>query len=367
MRKINSHTIVNLILSFVTGFIFLNSYAGNRLICDYCKKAITNPNYVWVEDKYFHSNHFFCHNCKESLVDRKFYSQDDNYYCEKCYDSLFVLRCTYCNKQIIGKYIKYDQEIYHEECYYDNIAVKCDFCGEYIVGEYDIDCWGNKYHPEHKKDNPKCEYCGRLISDNFSQGGSKYHDGRVICELCDDNTIFDPKEGKEIMILVAEGLNNYGIKIKPKKIKLHLVDKDELRRIAVDADERHLQGYTTYEAMTMYGIRVAKKFNIYILNGLPEIYFKSTMAHELMHVWLFGNARLEMEAGLTEGSCNYATYLVLNGQKDEMTNYLLECMEQDKHPYYGDGYRRVKTYVKQVGIQEWLSCLKSNIEFPSEY
>ncbi len=53
----------------------LEQLIQTKIICDYCKRAITNPNYASVEDKYFHAENFFCAECSKSLADQKFFKE----------------------------------------------------------------------------------------------------------------------------------------------------------------------------------------------------------------------------------------------------------------------------------------------------
>jgi len=66
-RKYNQIITFSILLIIYLLIIF-NVSADQKLICDFCKRAITNSNYVWVGDKYYHNEHFFCNECKKSLV-----------------------------------------------------------------------------------------------------------------------------------------------------------------------------------------------------------------------------------------------------------------------------------------------------------
>jgi hypothetical protein len=54
-----------------------------------------------------------------------------------------------------------------------------------------------------------------------------------------------------------------------------------------------------------------RDIKVYILHGMPRIDAIATLAHELTHVWQSVHGRLENDPAFAEGSCNYASYLVL--------------------------------------------------------
>lgn len=358
--------IVFIILFIVSVLIIFGALANPRLICDYCKRAISNGNYISVEDKYFHDDHFFCAECKKSLVDHKFFNQANKYYCDKCYDTKFIPKCQKCGESIDSRYFKFDEKTYHKKCYDKFIAPRCSLCQKIIYEEYLTDFWGNKYHRFHENNNPSCDYCRRFISEKTSKGGWVYDDGRDICGICIKSAIENIREAEKLMIYISQRLKRYGMENNLQKIKLQLVDKNRLARLSADRT-REYSGLTKFERNMVSGKVVAENFNIYILHGMPGENFKVTMAHELMHVWLYSQAPMEMDPALTEGSCNYASYLLFQNDRSEQIGYLLNSMEKDSNEFYGDGYRRVKKMVRRMGVEAWLKYLKDNKNFPSGY
>ena len=365
-EKSNTHIIVIIILSVVSMLILSDVLAGSRPICDYCRREIANSSYISVDNKYFHTEHFLCAGCSKSLADQKFFKKDNKYYCENCFIEKFVPRCQKCGEPIQGRYYEFDNKIYHKKCYEKFIAPRCSLCREIIDGEYLADFWGNKYHKYHQGQDPICSYCGRYISESVSRGGYRYDDGRYICGICKKSAVDDNREAEKLMTFISQKMKNFGIEIEPNKIELELVDKNRLDRLSSIRTKGNA-GLTTFEGTTIDGNVVSRKFNIYILHGMPEKNFRATMAHELMHVWLYGQAPMEMDPALTEGSCNYASYLLLQNDRDKQVAYILDSMEQDPDIFYGDGYRRVKKMVRRIGVEAWLEFLKKNKNFPSGY
>lgn len=52
-------------------------------------------------EKDWHSSHFCCWQCDESLTGQRYVLRDDHPYCIKCYENVFANTCEECNK-IIG-------------------------------------------------------------------------------------------------------------------------------------------------------------------------------------------------------------------------------------------------------------------------
>ena len=255
---------------------------------------------------------------------------------------------------------------YHDSCYYNHIAPRCALCGEIIKGAYLEDFWGNKYHPDHEGRSPACEYCGRFISDSLTGGSVQYEDGRLICGLCAQTAVNDSAEAENLFRSAREGLQNLGIIIDQPDIKLHLVGRDELKAIA---GEKYSDpsGFVKYRQTGIGNDILERKFDIYFLYGMPKMHFISVAAHELMHVWQYLNAPENNDPALCEGSCNYASYLILREYPGLESDYLIHTMTTETDPYYGEGYRRVKKLVDDNGLDFWLEYLKSHPTFPDGY
>lgn len=51
-------------------------------------------------NKDWHSGHFCCWQCDESLTGQRYVLRDDHPYCIKCYESVFANLCDECDKTI---------------------------------------------------------------------------------------------------------------------------------------------------------------------------------------------------------------------------------------------------------------------------
>lgn len=350
----------------VLGISANGKIVGKKVICDYCGEEI-KTQYVEVDGKHYHPIHFRCEHCGSPILDLKYYKKDGKYYCEKCYKNLFSPRCAYCNGILDSDYIIVNGKNYHKECYDEHVAVRCSLCGEIIKGPYNVDYWGNKYCASHEHITPKCEYCGRYISDELTHGGDRYGDGRNICGLCKQSAVTDLRAAESYLNEIKAQLAIKGIVIDYDKIKLHLVTRDELQAEQGTKNGREM-GFVEYEYSTYENVTIMKSIDIDILYGIPEVYFYAVAAHELMHVWQYLHGMLGNDPAFCEGSCNYASYLILKNYPDQTyAKYLIHNLETDKDEIYGEGFRRVRNLVRDHGMNYWLFHLKEHKDFPVGY
>jgi hypothetical protein len=331
-------------------------------ICDYCKEPI-KMRYVEIDGKYYHPIHFKCAHCDRPIIDLKYYKKNDRYYCEKCFKEQFAPRCGYCGKVIEDNYIIVEDKAYHRDCYNNHVAIRCAVTGKQITGEYLFDFWGNNYSKYLESKIPRCDYCGRLISDVTTGGGATYTDGRHICNLCYPETVTDLKQARDLLNKVKAILANNGIIIDYDKIGLQLVDGNRLKKLSGNVNDNEM-GFVEYEYSSYENVVIMKRLEVFILTGIPKMHFNSVVAHELMHVWQYLHGMLDNDPAFSEGSCNYASYLTLQTLTGKMSDYIIHNLENDPTADYGDGFRRVKKLVERRGINYWLDYLKNNKNFP---
>jgi LIM domain len=80
-------------------------------------------------NKDWHSSHFCCWQCDESLTGNRYVLRDDHPYCIKCYESVFANQCEECNKTIgIDSKVRQATMIilFNAKCkiYYPRICIK---------------------------------------------------------------------------------------------------------------------------------------------------------------------------------------------------------------------------------------------------
>jgi hypothetical protein len=328
-------------------------------VCHACNKQITEGRYIEVGARYFHDAHFRCARCSKHIGTGRFWEEDGIYYDSACWATAIAPKCAHCKEAITAEYTVSENRNYHKSCYYAYIALRCSLCGETIQGKYLIDYWGNTVHETHKDMAPQCEYCRRFISDDLTGGGITYKDERTICGLCASTAIHDLDIADDLLIDLARQLQSLGIDVKDDT-DLKLVGKQELMRQSGDflIDP---SGVTLYERSGIFGGLI--KFHdveIYALYGMPRLHLIKTLAHELMHTWIFRNCPLEIDRALSEGSCNYAAFLILQTIDDEEAAFEIKSLMEDTNPYYGVGFRKVMEFAEREGTAAWLEYLRHN-------
>lgn len=301
-----------------------------------------------------------CAVCGEAITEDIFQTRGKSYHSDH-------FRCAQCNRPITGSYSEFGGKNYHNDCFKNHVALRCALCEDVIHGEYLEDFWGNSYCYRHDKDAPVCDSCGRFISDRTTQGGVRYDDGRYICNVCRPESITDIDDILDLVHEVAEQMGTFGMKVDYNGIKIHLVGRDRMQRLS-GHHSPGLRGFTDYrEDFRVFGKSKNRRMDLYLLYGMPRMELISTIAHELAHVWQFNRGAFRNESAWAEGSCNYASYLVLAQYPGRESSFFRTSLTRDEDKIYGDGFRRVKTLAEAEGRREWLRYLGRGADFPPGY
>jgi len=306
-----------------------------------------------------------CNFCGEPIAG-SFVQYNGRFYHPNCYTNHIAPRCGICGEPLEGRWIVFDGKSYHQSCYEAKVALRCSVCGEIITGEYLIDHWGNKYHAYHQQEIESCSFCGRLLSDPKTGGGRQFDTDHYICNTCNRDAVVDEATGRRLLDQARALLEKSGIVINQEQIEFELVSRLELTEQVGRSNTDHF-GLIHYEKTTTWTLLTEREFTIYLIEGQPSRHFMSVAAHELMHVWLYLNAPDNGDPALVEGSCNYAAFLVLQQLQDEMAGYVIEQLQSDPDPIYGEGFRRVKKLVDNRGVGFWLQHLRFDPQFPIGY
>jgi hypothetical protein len=299
-----------------------------------------------------------CHACGKKIIQGEWIEVDGKYFHKSCF------KCHICGKPISGEVRKdKDGNYYHRQCYEEHKSIWCAICGEEIFGEYFRDYWGNAYCAHHRDQVPKCDYCGRYITEKSSKGGFEYEDGRIICGICLESAVSEVSQVNTILTEIIDSLATIGIAIDTGHIAgLRLVGQDELTRLAHGSEAAGWAECRVEKSAD--GTERDCRCTISLLNDTPHYHFICALAHELMHVWLAANTSGAHHPVLAEGSCNYAAHLILKKYDAPEARYMIEAMTQMKHAAYRAGLSVVKKFAEENGHDYWLEYLKTSSKLP---
>jgi hypothetical protein len=301
-----------------------------------------------------------CEKCGE-IITGSYFETNGAFFHADCF------LCGHCGAPIQGTYTTYREGNYHPDCFEDHVAKRCTLCDGIIQSEYLLDFWGNAYHISHQLETQTCEYCGRLIAPHTTRGGVHYSDGRYICNSCRDTAVTDKNDAMLVMSEVARHMRRFGMDVDIGDLELHVVGLKKMQQLSGRGSSR-LTGFTDFEeTKSLFGLVSKRRVDVYLLYGMPRIDVVSTLSHELAHVWQFSAGRLDNDEAFSEGSCNYASFLVLQNYNSRASDYVVANLVDDDNRIYGRGFRRVKTYADAEGIDAWLDRLSSRDRLPREY
>jgi hypothetical protein len=301
-----------------------------------------------------------CASCGEPIEGPYFSTKGLLYHAEH-------FRCAHCDQPITGSYSEYQGKVYHNECFRDHVALRCALCDATITGEYMRDYWGNSYCQKHDGVAPVCDSCGRFISDELTGGGVRYDDGRYVCNICHPKSITDVAEVRKLVDQVARQMETFGMDVDYRGMNIHLVGRQKMQTLSGHHSDG-LRGFTDYrEEFRLLGYTRGRRMDMYLLYGMPRMEVISTIAHELAHVWQFNRGHFKTERAWSEGSCNYAAYLVLGLYPGRESSFFRVSLTRDGDDVYGDGFRRVKMLAEAEGADNWLRYLSRDLDFPAGY
>lgn len=249
-------------------------------------------------------------------------------------------------------------------------AIICAACGGEIgPGRYVQDQWKANYHAQHAKVT-RCFYCARGISQHNTGGGVRYADGRHVCNLCHGTAVVDDPTAVAVASRIRARMVDWGLTFDYGEIPVRLVDQATLDR-QFGRGTRHqgkISGLTTKRwTKDRAGKILSREVEIQMLYGMPMEVYEKTIAHELMHAWMFVDKQPEHRPQLEEGVCNLAAYYILQESDSAFAGFLKEAMYQSKDPTYGQGLRRAIGYVQRHEFEGLVKMLRASQDFPPGY
>jgi hypothetical protein len=322
-------------------------------LCSRCGKRLAQQA-IRAAGKQFHPTCFICDSCKKPL-EKSFVPRGERLYHPACNEKLFSPKCSHCGQSIQGAYTKDEKGRYHSECYQTLHNLVCCLCQKAIEGPYLYDGWGQKAHPEHPEGaTGQCHVCARLMSPSVASGSKVLSDGRMLCSHCHAEEIHDFRQIQAAKLDVIAQMQAVGFDYIPDYIQVKLDEDQELvnQRLKASATG-NIHGYTRTAQRNIPGYGLILEHSIHVLSGLPKVAFMGVLAHELLHVWINERPLKHLSHDQVEGFCNLGSALIcqnaVKNQGSELAQVLLQRMEQDPDPAYGDGYRAMAWRLEKLG------------------
>ncbi|XP_026671258.1 four and a half LIM domains protein 2 isoform X7 [Ceratina calcarata] len=153
--------------------------------CAACDELIFSGEYTKAMNKDWHSGHFCCWQCDESLTGQRYVLRDEHPYCIKCYESVFANGCEECNK-IIGidsKDLSYKDKHWHEACFLCN-RCRVSLVDKQFGSKVDKIYCGNCYDAQFAS---RCDGCGEIFragTKKMEYKTRQWHEKCFCCCVC---------------------------------------------------------------------------------------------------------------------------------------------------------------------------------------
>uniref|UniRef100_A0A1L8DMB1 Putative adaptor protein enigma n=1 Tax=Nyssomyia neivai TaxID=330878 RepID=A0A1L8DMB1_9DIPT len=152
--------------------------------CESCNKIIgIDSKDLSYKDKHWHEACFLCNKCRISLVDKQFGSKTDRIYCGNCYDQQFASRCDGCGEIFRAgtKKMEYKTRQWHEKCFCCCVCKSPIGTKSFIPREQEIYCAGCY----EEKYATRCVKCNKIItSGGVTYKNEPWHRECFTCTHC---------------------------------------------------------------------------------------------------------------------------------------------------------------------------------------
>jgi len=149
--------------------------------CGHCSKDISGDA-LQALGQLFHVDCFACKKCNKKIGTEEFFVKDNKAYCEHCYKTSFLPRCSRCKKEIEGKYLKALNQDFHEKCF------NCSVCNAPFSDGKFYEKDDNAYCQQHYNQlfGFTCAKCHQTISDGtaISALDKYWHRNHFTCTKC---------------------------------------------------------------------------------------------------------------------------------------------------------------------------------------
>ncbi|XP_050459770.1 uncharacterized protein LOC126855830 isoform X2 [Cataglyphis hispanica] len=155
--------------------------------CEECGKIIgIDSKDLSYKDKHWHEACFLCNRCRVSLVDKQFGSKLDKIYCGNCYDAQFASRCDGCGEIFRAgtKKMEYKTRQWHEKCFCCVVCKNPIGTKSFIPREQEIYCAGCY----EDKFATRCVKCNKIItSGGVTYKNEPWHRDCFTCSNCNNS------------------------------------------------------------------------------------------------------------------------------------------------------------------------------------
>lgn len=154
--------------------------------CDECNTLIgIDSKDLSYKDKHWHEACFLCSKCRVSLVDKQFGSKAEKIYCSNCYDAQFASRCDGCGEVFRAgtKKMEYKTRQWHEKCFSCCVCKTAIGTKSFIPREQEIYCAGCY----EQKFATRCIKCTKIItSGGVTYKNEPWHRECFTCTHCNN-------------------------------------------------------------------------------------------------------------------------------------------------------------------------------------
>ena len=276
--------------------------------------------------------------------------------------------CSQCRREIRPgqRYIKTNDKVFCSRRCYIQTLPECTICGRRSSR-------GGIYASDHSffacpdcMKLPVCFSCMMPV-----RNGKKLSAGRVICPKCSRTSVTDPVRARALFDKVRQTVKSVlGIGT-GHPIEFSLTDPETLHRLSnAKSGAMVEQGLFLYNAeleqvvvRNFFGKKIREsvrrkneKFQIFVLDSLPEDRMEYVMAHELAHDWMAIHYPGIREEWIREGFAEYIAWWYNQHTKRKAINRRIET---NTDPVYGEGFRRIREIAGKRGFQGLMNFLES--------
>ncbi len=254
---------------------------------------------------------------------------------------------------------------YHTTCFQEQVVPRCAYCGKPLIGEFLVDQWGTKFHKEHEKQYPHCDFCGRLILPQQQERGGANKPESMRCPVCRSTAIETVNEAQPLFRQCIQWVSRQGLKYNNQKLSLELVDRAKLARYLSTHIEPHALGATMSSTYVQDGRIVQTEIGgVAVLQGLPASLFQGVTVHELGHVWLLVQGISNLPMWAEEGFCELLAQRFHAEMNTPEHHYYARNIERNPNPVYGEGYRHVRAIADKLGFERFIQHLSMTKRLP---